>query len=62
MQTYNEADLSWKMTIYGRRPQKLITEISQLPLIGSYPTLDLGLMEPSQMLWKLKMKTTSHGR
>ena len=48
------------MTSYGRRPQKLEMGISQQPLIGSYPNLELGLMGPSQMLWKLIMKPTYH--
>ena len=66
METQNEDDLSWKMTSTGRQPQKLKLEISQQPLVGSYPNLKLGLRGPPQMSWKneddLSCKTTSHGR
>jgi hypothetical protein len=36
--------------------------ISQQPLLGSFPNLTLRLRRPSQMLGKLKIKTTSNGR
>ena len=49
--------LSWKTTSYGRRPQKLKIGISQQPLI-----LKLGLRGQSHILWKIKMKMTSHER
>jgi hypothetical protein len=42
--------------------KKLKIGISQQPLIRSDPTLELGLMVKSQILWKIKLKTTSHGR
>jgi hypothetical protein len=58
METYNEDDISWKTTSYGRRPQKLKIGISQQP----NPNFKLGPRGQSQILWKIKMKTTSHGR
>ena len=42
--------------------KKRKVRISQQPLAGSYRNLKLMLMGPSQMLWKLDMKTTFHGR
>jgi hypothetical protein len=42
--------------------KKIKVGISQQPLVGSYQNLKLMLMGPSQMLWKLYMKTTFHGR
>jgi hypothetical protein len=62
METLNEDDLSWKKTSYGRRSQKLKIGISQQALIRSYQDLKLGLRGQSQILWKIKMKTASHGR
>ena len=46
----------------GRQPQKWKVVISQQTLVRSYPNLKLRLREPRQMLWKLEMKMTSHGR
>jgi hypothetical protein len=51
-----------KTTFHGRGPQKQKVGISQQLLVGSYPNSKLRLMGPSKMVWKLEMKTTSHGR
>jgi hypothetical protein len=58
--------LEMMTTFHERRPpieedlKKTKIKISQQPLIRSYPNSKLS--GQSQILWEIKMKTTSHGR
>ena len=54
--------LEIKTTSNGRQPQKLKSQISQLPLVGSYSNLKLKLMGLNQRVQKCQMKMTSNGR
>jgi hypothetical protein len=51
-----------KMTTNGSRPQIFEREVSQQPLVRSYPNWKLKLWQPNRTLQILEIKTTTNGR